>query len=134
MQAVLDSIFQEGEAASASLTVLFSCPLAWRDRTNRLYPIEVLDHNAERDALLQGHRRRRMHASYSFIVFREVRRDISVSFDFATTDKLRSALSLGCRALHFSGHGHPNCLIFEDGQSGLQNVSIEALRSLVRAG
>lgn len=53
-QAVLDSIFQEGEAASASLTVLFSCPLAWRDRTNRLYPIEVLDHNAEREALLQG--------------------------------------------------------------------------------
>jgi hypothetical protein len=68
------------------------------------------------------------------LVFREVRRDIALTFDFATTDKLRSALSLDCRALHFSGHGHPNCLIFEDGQSGLQNVSIEALRGLVRAG
>jgi Peptidase family C25 len=67
-------------------------------------------------------------------VFREVRRDISLSFDFATTDSLRTALSLGCRALHFSGHGHPSCLIFEDGQSGLQNISVDALKNLVTAG
>jgi hypothetical protein len=52
---VLDTIFfQEEESASASLTVLFSAPLAWRDRSNRLFPIEALDHDAERDALLQG--------------------------------------------------------------------------------
>jgi hypothetical protein len=80
------------------LNVFFSSPLAWRDRSNRLHPLETLDYSYERDALAQ--------------VFREVQRDISVCFDFATTDCLRTALSFGCRALHFSGHGHPQCLNF----------------------
>ena len=52
-QAVLDSIFFDEESAPASLTVLFSAPLAWRDRANRLFPIETLDHAAEREALVQ---------------------------------------------------------------------------------
>jgi hypothetical protein len=80
------------------LNVFFSAPLAWRDRSNRLHPLDALDYTSERDALAQ--------------VFREVQRDISVCFDFATTDSIRTALSFGCRALHFSGHGHPQCLNF----------------------
>jgi hypothetical protein len=102
------------------LHVLFSAPLAWRDRNNILHPLDTLDYRAERDALLQ--------------VFREVHKDISVNFDFATTDSLRTALSFGCRALHFSGHGHPQCLNFEDGRSGLQLISVDALSNLLRAG
>lgn len=53
-QMVLDSLFSDEESVPASLTVLFSAPLAWRDRTNKLYPIETLDHASERDALIQG--------------------------------------------------------------------------------
>lgn len=67
-------------------------------------------------------------------VLQEVHRDISVCFEFATTDSLRTALSIGCRALHFSGHGHPQCLNFEDGRGGLQLVSVETLTRLLRAG
>ena len=67
-------------------------------------------------------------------VFREVQRDISVIYDFATTDALRTALSFGCRALHFSGHGHESHLNFEDGQSGLQLVNVDTLRRLLSAG
>jgi CHAT domain len=67
-------------------------------------------------------------------VFREVQRDISVIYDFATTDALRTALSFGCRALHFSGHGHESHLNFEDGRSGLQLVNVDTLRSLLSAG
>ena len=43
--------------------------------------LEVLDYSAERELLMQ--------------VFREVHRDVAVHFDFATTDALRTALSLG---------------------------------------
>jgi hypothetical protein len=53
-------------------------------------------------------------------VFKEVHRDVSVHFVFATTDSLRTALSFGCKALHFSGHGIPKGLCFEDGRSSLQ--------------
>ena len=102
------------------LCVLFSAPLAWQDRHYKLHPIEMLDVGSERETLWQ--------------VFKEAQRDICVSFDFATTDTLRTAVTLGCRALHFSGHGHPNCLNFEDGRSGLQLVTVTKLRELCQAG
>ena len=109
-----------GAAQRNELRVMFASPLAWRDRNQKFHAIPMLDYISERDQLLQ--------------VFKEVNRNISVGFDFATTDKLRTALSFGCRALHFSGHGHPNCLNFEDGRSGLQLLSNEALKDLVNAG
>ena len=59
---------------------------------------------------------------------------VAVHFDFATTESLRTALSLGCRALHFSGHGKPGGLCFEDGRSGLQVVSVGALKNFLSAG
>eukprot|EP01041_Mallomonas_annulata_P000472 gene472-882_t len=110
----------QGETALNVLCVLFSAPLAWQDRSYKLNPIEMLDVAGERETLLQ--------------VFREAQRDVTVSFDFATTDTLRTAVTLGCRALHFSGHGHPHCLNFEDGRSGLQLVTVQKLRELCQAG
>ena len=74
----------------------------------------------ERDTLIQ--------------VFKEAHRDVALHFDFATTNRLRTLLSLGCRALHFSGHGLPNGLCFEDGRSGLQIVGAMQLRDLLGAG
>ena len=102
------------------LCVLFSAPLAWTDTRNQMHPIQTLDYVGERETLVQ--------------VFREAQRDIGLRFDFATTDTLRTAVTLGCRALHFSGHGHPHCLNFEDGRSGLQFVTVEQLRALCQAG
>jgi hypothetical protein len=67
-------------------------------------------------------------------VFKEVHRDVSVHFDFATTDSLRTVLSFGCKALHFSGHGIPNGLCFEDGRAGLQVVKVQQLKDLLGAG
>ena len=37
-------------------------------------------------------------------------------------------------ALHFSGHGHPQGLNFEDGRSGLQFVNVDTLKDLCIAG
>jgi hypothetical protein len=109
------------EGVSKELWVLFSAPLAWRDaQSGVLRPIEMLNYKSEKDTLWQ--------------VFREGQRDIDLHFNFATTDQLRSAVTLGCKALHFSGHGHPDWLNFEDGRSGLQIVTVERLEKLCSAG
>lgn len=103
------------------LCVLFSSPLAWKDRqTHRLNPIEMLDFGDERETIVQA--------------FKEAQRDVSINFDYATTDSLRTLVTLGCRALHFSGHGHQNHLNLEDGKSGLHIMTIEKLKELSQAG
>eukprot|EP00981_Chlorochromonas_danica_P015436 scaffold12089_cov176-Ochromonas_danica.AAC.14 len=103
-----------------TLHVLFSVPLVGFDRSAKAHPLEVLDYSSERDTLIQ--------------VFKEVHRDVAVHFDFATTDRLRTMLSFGCRALHFSGHGLPYGLCFEDGRSGLQVIKAQQLKDLLGAG
>jgi hypothetical protein len=109
-----------GDHDEVFLSVLFSAPLAWQDTRNHLHPIQTLDYAGEREALVQ--------------VFHEAKRDVGLRFDFATTEALRTVVTLGCKALHFSGHGHPHCLNFEDGRSGLQFITIEQLSELCKAG
>lgn len=41
---------------------------------------------------------------------------------------------LGCKALHFSCHGIPEGLCFEDGRLGLQRVWVEQLKALLKKG
>ena len=74
------------------LCVLFSAPLAWKDRARKLHGIEMLDYASERAMLWQ--------------LFKEVQRDIEVQFDFATTDKLRTAVTLGCRGKNNQKNTH----------------------------
>jgi hypothetical protein len=60
---------------------------------------------------------------------------IGVSFRFATTDSLRSAATVGFRALHFSGHAtRAGALAFEDGTGGVHLVRAPQLRDLFAAG
>ena len=42
--------------------------------------------------------------------------------------------NIGCRAIHYSGHGNPDCLSFEDGMGGLHIVQADTLRRLCAAG
>jgi hypothetical protein len=118
----LEGILKEESGGNRSdvLSVLFSAPLAWRDLAGQLHPIEMLEFEQERELLIQA--------------FTEAGCDVELRFDFATTDRLRSAVTLGCRALHYSGHGHKNRLTFEDGSGGLQFVNMDTLRSLCAAG
>ena len=82
--------------------------------------MDHLDSTKEREELLK--------------VFKEVERDIEVQFDFATCNILQRAVSLGCRALHFSGHGDDRGLLFEnENQTGEGTfVDPKRLESLVR--
>ena len=68
-----------------TLNVLFSTPLAYMNNEMKLAPMDVLDYSKERDLLMQ--------------VFKEVQRDVSVHFDFATTDTLCTTLTLGSHLL-----------------------------------
>jgi hypothetical protein len=68
-----------------TLNVLFSTPLAYMNNEMKMAPMDVLDYSKERDLLMQ--------------VFKEVQRDVSVHFDFATTDTLCTTLTLGSHLL-----------------------------------
>jgi hypothetical protein len=105
---------------SETLAVLFSAPLVWRDVENAYYPIEMLDFKLEKALLWK--------------CFSEASRNIDLLFDNATTDRLQAVMTRGCRYLHFSGHGHPNCLTFEDGSGGIHWFSVEQLKALVSGG
>ena len=59
---------------------------------------------------------------------------LHIRLDFATTDALRRLVTVGCRAIHFSGHGNETHLYFEDGFAGVHPVPNENLRSLFSAG
>ncbi|RHY28641.1 hypothetical protein DYB32_005809 [Aphanomyces invadans] len=60
----------------------------------------------------------------------EVSREVTLSVHFATSDSLRSLMTLGCRALHFSGHGSPQHLYFEDGLGTVHPIPINDLKNL----
>ena len=82
-----------------------------------------MDADAERNAISTALEDRRS--------CRDAKDRVDLSFEAATTDALQSAITRGCAALHYSGHGHPQCLTFEDGRGGLQPVPPSQLRSLV---
>lgn len=53
----------------------------------------------------------------------------------ATADNLRSLLTRGCfSCLHFSGHGHPDTLAFEDACGAAHLLDLSSLRKLIAAG
>lgn len=65
----------------------------------------------------------------------EAKRALKVKFAHATTDRLRTLVTLGhCAGLHYSGHGDPNHLCMEDGRGAAHIVPIEQLRKLLSAG
>jgi hypothetical protein len=88
--------------------------------SNRYYPIETLDFAAEKELLWKS--------------FQDASRDVQVSFGFATAERLRSELTMRCRAIHFSGHGSQHFLSFEDGRGGLHGLSAADVRHLCGSG
>ena len=116
-----NSAVKESSVAGRNMiTVLFSAPLVWRDDQNTYYPIEMLDFKLEKSLLWQ--------------CFSEASRNIDLSYDNATTDRLQAVITKGCGCLHFSGHGHPNFLTFEDGSGGIHWLGVEQLKALISGG
>ena len=59
--------------------------------------------------------------------------DVSVHFDFATTDSLRTALTAGCKALHFSGHGDSESLYLESRRCDADRLMVFQLTDLLNS-
>ena len=56
--------------------------------------------------------------------------DVELQVRIATVDALQSAVTLGARVIHFSGHS----MMFEDGRGSAKQLEPERLRLLVSAG
>ena len=100
---------------------LASAPLvAQRDDRGAPEAVGQLDLTREKRMLLEA--------------LRESRRSVSMRFDTATSDNLIRVLTLGAKALHYSGHGVENRLVFEDGYGKAHFLQSDALGALLRAG
>ncbi|UCE06758.1 MAG: CHAT domain-containing protein, partial [bacterium] len=95
---------------------LFSAPLV----TPKGKPLESLDVEAERTAIVRE--------------LSACNRQIELRIGFATIDELARGISDGFNILHFSGHGNPEFLLFEDGKGGSQPVKGNFLKKLIGTG
>ena len=101
------------------ITVLFSAPLVFKDGCETLRPFAKLDFEMERELLWQ--------------CLKEASRDIDLSFDSATHDRLLATMSKRCSCLHYSGHGNEHYLPFEDGKGGPNWFEVEDIKKLIGA-
>jgi len=92
----------------------------WFDEKGNGFPVEKLDFETESQKLFDS--------------LKEANKAIEVRVEAASTDYLRTLVTLGCRALHFTGHGNPDFLAFEDGKGGTQPIDAEILKELFEAG
>jgi len=109
--------FGSGDSGENMITVLFSAPLVFADEENRLHPFAKLDFEMERELLWQ--------------CMKEASRDIEVSFDNAHHSRLLATLTKRCSCLHYSGHGHPHFLPFEDGMGGPNWLNVQDIKELI---
>ena len=65
---------------------------------------------------------------------KQASRDIELSFDSATHDRLLATISKQCSCLHYSGHGNEHYLQFEDGKGGPNWFEVEDIKKLIRTG
>jgi DNA polymerase III delta prime subunit len=103
------------------IAYLYSAPLTGQlGGHNSSFKINQLDCMGEKKILFEQ--------------LQESGRGFHVVTDVSTTDNLRKYTTLGCRALHYTGHGLSHCLVFEDNCGSMHAVSADSLRKLVVAG
>ncbi|ETO80192.1 hypothetical protein F444_05235 [Phytophthora nicotianae P1976] len=131
-----------------TLGVLFSAPLVGKDIHGKYHPIAELDVKREysilQKSLIEASKFAKRPAAVNDLSgnngpgtlsrIYQCPRQISVVAKFANTDTFRAMVTLGCRALHFSGHGDENHLYFEDGMGLVHPIPHKGLQELFSAG
>ncbi|KAE8913439.1 hypothetical protein PF003_g2497 [Phytophthora fragariae] len=131
-----------------TLGVLFSAPLVGKDIHGKYHPIAELDVKREysilQKSLIEASKFAKRPATINDAFgnngpgtlsrIYQCPRQISVVAKFANTDTFRAMVTLGCRALHFSGHGDENHLYFEDGMGLVHPIPHKGLQELFSAG
>ena len=95
------------------ILALFSHPLIWADGE----PVQPLDSFHERETLKS--------------VLESSGRSLRVKFDAATVENLTAGLASGANILHFSGHGSPKHIAFEDGRGSANLLDARTLKALI---
>eukprot|EP01083_Nonionella_stella_P202057 738552_1 len=107
---------------SFELAYLTSSPLIRRIKVEghgvHAVPIDKLDIQAEKRLLLD--------------CLKESNKSVRIRCEVATSSSLQKVVTLGCRALHYSGHGFTGCLAFEDGKGEMHELDVCALSNLVK--
>jgi hypothetical protein len=101
------------------LVVIQSSPLILSLK-GRVHPLPQLNALMERERLSE--------------ILSRSRRRITLAFKTATTDNVRAVMTLGARAVHYSGHGEESCLAFEDGFGSTHQITPPLLASTCVAG
>lgn len=131
-----------------TLGVLFSSPLVGKDIQGKYHPIAELDVKREYSILKQslieaskyakrlavGLEDDGMIANAASANLYQYPRQINVCAKFANTENFRMMVTIGCRALHFSGHGDEKHLYFEDGMGLVHPIPHSSLQELFSAG
>lgn len=65
---------------------------------------------------------------------RDAHRQLHFRVDVATPQNLRTVATNGAVMIHYSGHGSPDILAFENGRGEVHRLEVESLRSLFSAG
>lgn len=136
-----------------TLGVLFSSPLVGKDAQGKYHPIADLDVKREylilQQSLLEASKYAKRPAvkavyennGFGFATIDppaarmyQYPRQINICAKFANTENFRMLATIGCRALHFSGHGDEQHLYFEDGLGLVHPIPHNHLQELFSAG
>ena len=82
------------------IAYLHAWPLIGKLGTGDPFPIKKLDFESERELL--------------FKTLSEANRRIRLQMQVATSDNLLRLITMGCRAIHYTGHGMPSCFTAPD--------------------
>lgn len=105
------------------VVVFQSAPLVYINKNNDIVPLPRLDFNQESEMLREA-----LRDAESFGC------TIEVVFETASLDRLNAFLAQGIsKVFHFSGHGHPTYLAWEDEKGGLKMVFPDALKRMVQS-
>ncbi|KAI9916457.1 hypothetical protein PsorP6_016827 [Peronosclerospora sorghi] len=137
----LDKSQQGPTFQESTLGVLFSAPLVGKDVHGKYHPIAELDFKREYSILQKSlseaskfAKRPGEPSDPTSSAMLLCPRPISIVAHFANTTTFRAMITLGCRALHFSGHGDENHLYFEDGMGLVHPIPHKGLQELFLAG
>ena len=102
----LPSKTQTSSTTAFRLGVLFSEPLVWPEENGASPAIAPWDFAEERDLIFES--------------LSQAGRALEVRLEAASMENLRHLILDGCRVLHYSGHGSPRFLPFEDDRGRAQ--------------
>jgi len=69
-----------------------------------------------------------------FNTLNQAQKAIRLRMEVATSDNLLRLITMGVRAIHYTGHGMPACLAFEDEEGKMHPMDPAQLKELVEAG